>query len=196
MLRTMLVNMAEVTRHSKIQTGKDTMYEGEIMNKKQKIRIGIIAAVLVVVVAIAAAVIVAVGGNTSTYEKHMELAQQYLDELQYEQAIAEYKAAIEIEPNNAEAYLALVEVYVQQGDYGAALEVLSNGIEQTQDERLRERLEKLQAQYNGSVRSSNQNIEYYESGEALSICEYDENGSLVRTTWYSESGEVERIDEY
>lgn len=117
------------------------------MNKQQKIRIGIIAAGLALVVAIVVVVMVTVGGSTSAYNSHMELAQQYLDDLQYEQAIAEYKAAIEIEPNNKEAYLALAGIYVQQGDYEAALAILNQGLEQTEAEELKERAEAVSKQY-------------------------------------------------
>lgn len=117
------------------------------MNKQQKIRIGIIAAGLVLAVAIVAAVIVTVGGSTSAYNSHMELAQQYFDNLQYEQAIAEYKAAIEIEPNSKEAYLALAGIYVQQGDYEAALAILNQGLEQTEAEELKVQVEAVSKQY-------------------------------------------------
>ncbi len=68
-----------------------------------------------------------------------------MDELQYEQAIAEYRAAIEIEPNNAEAYLALAEVYVQTGDYESAIAVLEQGIEQTDSEELSGYIEEVRA---------------------------------------------------
>ncbi len=43
--------------------------------------------------------------------KQLKLAERYLDELDYEQAIAAYKAVLEIDPNNAEALAALNDVY-------------------------------------------------------------------------------------
>ncbi len=91
------------------------------MKKQSKLLIGITAGVLLIAVIVITAVLMASGSDGRKYAKHIETAQQYMDELQYEQAIAEYRAAIEIEPNNAEAYRALAEVYVQTGDYESAI---------------------------------------------------------------------------
>ena len=124
------------------------------MSKRQKIEAGIFAAILasviavmVVVVAIVVVVMATVGGSKNPYDRHMELAQRYLDDLQYEQAIAEYKAAIEIEPKNEEAYLALADIYVQQGDYEAALDILNQGLEQTESGELKVHAETVSKQY-------------------------------------------------
>ena len=114
------------------------------MKKNFKMIIAITVAVLLLVVVGSVVVIATTGANKDTYSSHMELAQQYLDELNYELAIAEYEAAIAIDPNNAEAYLALAEVYVQLEDYVAAVEVLERGIAQTSNADLAAYLEKIQ----------------------------------------------------
>lgn len=106
------------------------------MKKQPKLLIGIIAVIAVLVVVMISIVRAVAGGSRNTYSSHMELAQRYLDELQYEQAIAEFNAAIEIDPHNSEAYLGLADVYVAMGDMEKALEVLEKGFEQTGDERL------------------------------------------------------------
>ena len=185
------------------------------MNKQQKIKIGIIAVVLVLVVVIVAVAIVTVGGSTKPYDSHMELAQQYLDDLQYEQAIAEYKAAIEIEPKNGEAYLALADIYVQQGNYEAAINVLNQGLGQIEDERLEVCLQKLEEEYaevqqkkqleqvenagseiDENIDDNKQEVFYYTSGAIWLIYEYGENGNLVKETLYDETGEITSIREY
>lgn len=65
--------------------------------KSQRIEVGIFAAVIamviaitVVVIAIIVVVMATVEGNASSYDSHKELTQRYLDDLQYEQAMAEY----------------------------------------------------------------------------------------------------------
>ncbi len=110
------------------------------MKKQSKLTIGIIAGILLIADIVIAAVLILwfSNSNVRNYARHMESAQRYMDELQYEQAIAEYKAAIEIEPNNAEAYQALAGLYVQMGDYESAIAVLNQGIEQTGSEELSE----------------------------------------------------------
>ena len=113
------------------------------MKKQPKLLIGILTAVAVLAVVIISIVITATGGR-DTYNSHMELAQRYLDELRYEQAIAEYEAAIAIDPKNPEAYLGLAEVYVVMDDIEKALEVLAEGYKQTESERIAVRREELE----------------------------------------------------
>lgn len=106
------------------------------MKNNQKRIKGITAGVLLAAVIIVAAVLFTAGSDNSGYRKHMDMAQRYMDELQYEQAVAEYEAAIAIDPNNAEAYQALAELYIKTGDYESAEEILNRGIEQTGAEEL------------------------------------------------------------
>ena len=85
------------------------------MKNSTKLIIGIISVIAIICVA----AVIVLGSNSSDkneYDKYMETSQKYLDELNYEKAIAELEHAIEIEPNNAEAYIALAEVYVEMGD--------------------------------------------------------------------------------
>ena len=46
------------------------------------------------------------------YDGHVEAAERYLTELDYEQAIAEYTLALEIEPNSEEVLNALEQTYL------------------------------------------------------------------------------------
>ncbi|MBD5534022.1 MAG: tetratricopeptide repeat protein [Lachnospiraceae bacterium] len=75
------------------------------------------------------------------YVKYMDLAQQYANELQYDQAIAAYETAIGSESAKPEAYIALADLYVQMGDYESAVAVLSSGIDRTESEELIDYLE-------------------------------------------------------
>ncbi len=117
------------------------------MKRQSKLVIGITAGMLLVAVVVIIAVLMASSSDSKKYARHMEAAQRYMDELDYEQAIVEYRAAIEIEPNNVEAYQALAEIYVQTGDYEAAIAVLNQGIGQTGSEELAVYIEEVQAAY-------------------------------------------------
>ena len=86
--------------------------------------IGIAAAVLLVIVVTGIAVL---GSPARRYDRQLSLGEKYLDELDYEKAIAAYKAAIEIDPKNPEAYGALAELYLATGDKEAALVILQEG---------------------------------------------------------------------
>ena len=72
------------------------------------------------------------------YDKQLSLGEKYFDELDYDRAIAAYRAAIEIDPKNPDAYEALAEIYMEIGEPGEALAVLQEGIDETEDERLEE----------------------------------------------------------
>lgn len=69
-----------------------------------------------------------VGCQKSTLEQlkeQLELGQNYLLEMKYEEAVVAFEKAIELEPKNWDAYQGLTNVYVAQGQYDAAMEVLN-----------------------------------------------------------------------
>ncbi len=89
---------------------------------------------------------ISVYGNTEhKYARQIKLAERYLDELDYEKAIVAYKAAIEIDPKGAEAYLGLAEVYSELAEYEEALKVLREGYERTKDERIAKKIAELES---------------------------------------------------
>lgn len=75
----------------------------------------------------------------------MELGQRYLEELDYEQAVVAFEAAIAIDPKCEEAYMGIAEAYLQMGEYGKAMEYAMQGYSQTGGERLLEKAEMIQA---------------------------------------------------
>ncbi len=70
------------------------------------------------------------------YEEQLELAQRYLDELDYDRAIAAYRSAIEILPERADAYLGLASVYEELEDYENMFQVLEEGLKKAGGEEL------------------------------------------------------------
>ena len=133
-------------------------------NKKIIIIVGI--ALLLCVVAISVAI--AVGGNRkNSVAQMLELGARYLSELDYENAIVAYEAAIEIEPMNEDAYLGLAEVYVAMGDTNKALEVLAEGYAQTESERIAQRQEELEQELAQELAQAQQEEEQRQAGESL-----------------------------
>ncbi len=101
------------------------------MESKVKINriIVIIIAVLVTVVAIG--LVVFSNSPSQRVRKQLELGQKYLSELNYEQAVAAFKEALNIEPGNADAQSGIVDTYVawsadmvSQSEFEAAVAVL------------------------------------------------------------------------
>ena len=77
-------------------------------------------------------------------EEQLSLGERYLEELDYEAAIAAFEEAISIDPKMSEAYLGLAEAYLGLGDTDMALQILEEGYARTQDDEIQERLEELQ----------------------------------------------------
>lgn len=120
----------------------------EILKKKGvKVALGLIG---IVMAAIIVGFVVQGGREQKLVTSHLELADKFLEELDYEQAIAEYTAVLEIEPKNTEMKTALCNIYLQYADncindaaYNKALDVLARGYAQLQDPVLQEKLEKV-----------------------------------------------------
>ena len=77
--------------------------------KKKKWLLPTIIAVIVVIAAISAIIVYNLPANR--LNRQLALAEKYMSELNYEAAILAYKAAIEIDPKNVEAYHGAVEAY-------------------------------------------------------------------------------------
>ncbi len=127
------------------------------------------AAVLIV---LAGAMMFVFGGSSAEkLQKQLDLGQKYLEEMNYEEAIVAFEAAIEIDPMSVDAYLGLVEVYIRTGEFDTALEYAKKGYEATGDERLKEKIDMIER---GNITASN--------GWTMKAYHYDEAGVLK---WYA-----------
>ena len=110
--------------------------------KRKGVRIGLLIIILLVAMGI-------IGMNTQSVQKrkeyngHIEAAEKYLSDLDYEQAIAEYTLALQIEPKSEEvlsglekAYLAYARSCADTGDYEMAMDILEEGYVVVQRESL------------------------------------------------------------
>ncbi len=119
---------------------------GEAMEEKKtskKMLVGIGAAAAVIAV-VAVVILAARETPEQKVARLLDLGNQYLLDLDYEQAIASYDEVLSIEPQNEQAvegevnaYLAWSEALVAEGDFDRAAEVLQTGYEKLGDERLK-----------------------------------------------------------
>ncbi len=105
-----------------------------------------IAAVAVLLIAVGILIFVMSDSPAKKYEEQLKLAERYLDELDYDKAIAAYRAAIDIDPKAEDAYLGLAEAYVEKGELQAAVDILKEGLEITESVAMEERLAELERQ--------------------------------------------------
>lgn len=124
-----------------------------LSNKKSIILIAAALALLAVIIVVA----VGVRSNSSEnrLQAQLDLGCKYLEELNYEKAIAAFDAALSIDPKNeqvltymADAYLAWAESEDDAGNSDRALEILHEGFEKTTDSRIKDMITAIE---NGSV---------------------------------------------
>ena len=112
-------------------------------SSKKSIIIIIAAALVLIIGGITAVAIGTDGFDFSGVRNTLQLADRYLSEQNYEQAIIEFEKVLKVEPMNVDAYLGLAEAYMALGETDKAVEILEEGIEKTGSDKLRGKLEEI-----------------------------------------------------
>ncbi len=151
--------------------------------------IGGAAVVSILVIVIAAITTVAIYNTPmNRYNRQLSLGNRYVDELDYERAIAAYRAAIEIDPNNPEAYKALADLYIAIDDNESALEVALSGVDATGDSGLKTLASDIGTEMNAPM-AAEPSDEGNDAGN-------DESGTAGGDTEYSsEADDPEPVDD-
>ena len=74
-----------------------------------------------------------------SFETEIGDARKYLEELNYEEAEASYRAALQIDPKEEEPYLRLAEIYTEKKEPEKAVEVLRTGTQNTDSREIQEK---------------------------------------------------------
>lgn len=109
----------------------------------RKLIIMIVAIATVVCIAVVTVIFAQGGSVEKRLAEQLDLAERYLAELDYEQAIAAYEAAIEIDPKCEEAYLGLADIYIEQEEYEKAAEILEEALAQIDSEDINSKQEEV-----------------------------------------------------
>ena len=113
------------------------------VNLKKK-NTGLIAGIAAVVVVLAVILMVVFsGGGKNSLQSQLDLGQKYMQEGNYEQAVAAYLAAIEIDDRCTDAYIGAARAYEAMGDVDSAVSILTAGLEKTGDSELETILEEI-----------------------------------------------------
>lgn len=72
-----------------------------------------------------------INNDTVRVKRQLELAQHYLLEEEYEQAIAVFNTIIEIDSKNEDAYIGLAQAYAESGNLEDAVKTLEKGYKET-----------------------------------------------------------------
>ncbi|MBE6838982.1 MAG: tetratricopeptide repeat protein [Ruminococcus sp.] len=120
--------------------------ENNKISKKPLIIVSAIAISLFIVFAVISGIAVSGGSHADvqvTISDKLSLGQKFLIDLEYEKAVAEFNAIIEIEPKNVDAYIGLADAYIGMGDKNKAIETLEKGFSETGDETIRAKLNEI-----------------------------------------------------
>ncbi len=113
--------------------------------KNKKIWLILLIIVMVICATVAVGIMAYNGSDAVRFKKQLDLGQKYLSEMNYEEAVVAFNQAIEIDPRSVDAYLGLADAYIGLGDEEAALAALQTGYEATGDERLKARIDEINA---------------------------------------------------
>lgn len=149
---------------------RDVNKDESIVVRNKSRRKLVLAAIGVALVLLAAVItcMLVFGDSDGKLQEQLDLGAKYLEEMDYEQALVAFHAALEIEPMNADAYLGIVEVYIRTNEFETALEYAKEGYEVTGDERLKEKIDMIES---GDIFASN--------GWCMKMSGYDGQGNLV-----------------
>ena len=114
--------------------------------KKKRNNAGLIIVIIALIVAslgIAAALLF-VGAKDRKIMKKLDTAYSYLEDEDYEMAIAAFKEVLEIDPNCVDAYLGTAKAYEEMDDYEKAVKILKSGYAQTESSSIERKIDKYE----------------------------------------------------
>lgn len=125
--------------------------------KKKKTGFKVFLAILVVFLLVGVGVVsfmfISKASHDRKVKDQLALAEQYLDELQYEEAIAAYMAVLDLEPASEDAADGLTDTYIKwaescaaDGDYDKALEILQNADDRASSKKIKKQVSEIEAQ--------------------------------------------------
>ncbi len=103
-----------------------------VKKSRKGLWIGLACGVVAIAVIVAVLVVVLPQRKEKEMEDLLARGDQYLEELDYEAAEAQYLEAIAVDPKQEEPYLKLAEIYTRQNQPKKAAKILKKGQEQTE----------------------------------------------------------------
>ena len=164
----------------------------DLVNKKNKAPLVIALSILVVILAVIGAVVVVRSNSPERrLQAQLDLGQKYLEALDYEQAIACFEAAIEIDPKNADAYYGLIDAYVGLGDPDGIFDVYSLASSNLDGKDLRNIEETVTDEISSMIDNAISDEDYDLAEDlARNLADVDENASQRYMDAFSDGGTI------
>lgn len=118
---------------------------GKNMKKNKLLWILVPLLSVLIVFLIVLAVLLITSQNTGNrYYEQMKVAEIYMEDMDYTSMIQAYETAIELMPEDPDAYIALSEYYLEQGKYYDAISMAEKGLENTGSRRLERLISRIE----------------------------------------------------
>ena len=156
----------------------------EIKKQKKRWPLAVLIALVVLAAAVTGVVLFTQGEVARKVKEQLALADRYLDELDYDRAIAAYKAVLELDEKNADAYLGLAEAYAATGRADKAEDILTEGLALTDDREIEKELKILRKEERGEKEDTvTTPTEKLTPTEKPTLAEEPEEDILVKEVW-------------
>lgn len=118
----------------------------KVMEKHVKRIITFTALMLAVITAVIIGTATIQATPANRVKRQLRLAQKYLNEMKYEQAVIAYKEAISIDPKCEQAYFAIADIYIKTNEQDKAVAILEQAQANIQTESLSAKLDEVRKQ--------------------------------------------------
>ena len=144
-----------VAQTAPVQQPQPMVQPAPVKKKKTgfKVFLAILVVLLLVGVGVVSFMFISKASHDRKVKDQLALAEQYLDELQYEEAIAAYMAVLDLEPASEDAADGLTDTYIKwaescaaDGDYDKALEILQNADDRASSKKIKKQASEIEAQ--------------------------------------------------
>ena len=123
----------------------------------------------------------------ATWQEQYNLGIRYLSELEYESAIQAFTSAINIDPRQAQIYIALADVYIAQENIEKAKEILNQGKESVNDiAPIDEKIKNLKPEPELTVKS------HVNEDRTSVISKFNSDGLIVDWTFFNADNTVDQ----
>lgn len=107
---------------------------------KNKLILLTIPLVLLILCGVGALVIMDYTPSESMYLKHIEMAEKYINNNDYDKAIEYFKKAIDEDKSKEDPYIKLAQIYYARNDFDSLMDILNLGIKNTDSDKMKNTL--------------------------------------------------------
>lgn len=143
-----------------------------VTEKKKSKALIIVIALVALAAIITVSAILALSFDSRKVNKKLKMAEKYFAELDYDNAILIYNAALDIDDQCVKAYLGLADVYMKLGNFAKANDILYTALKKLDNEEDKEIIKRKMQEVDSHIPDEDTDTPPENAGEGL-----EDNGS-------------------